>query len=521
MLDPKSSEALTELPSRIHEFLEAGGQDALGNCAFIDENGNRWSYAELIEARNQAAKRLKELNVQAGDRIMLVCENSIAAIVTIFAASSLDAIVAIINARQTAREIDGIRDDCEPRRVIYTDTSLEACEHAGRDETVDVNFGAIGDLKVSLPHDVYEPQRVYEDAAKQAAVILYTTGTTGRPKGVMLSHKNLAFVGVRNKRVGILGPKDTGLCLMPIAHSFGFAQMISAIYAGTKLIVMRRFDLEAVLNLIDSGELTAFGAVPALYSKMIDHCKKTGRRLKPNALRFLLVGTSPLDLTLRRAIEKLLGVTVSNGYGLTETSPTISRSEYKVGSDEVHLGKPIEGVEVKIVDDAGNSLPAGEAGELCVRGPNVMLGYYNNSQATDEIIDSDGFLHTGDVVRLREDGILEMEGRAKELIIRSGFNVYPVEVEAQLNAHPAVLNSAVVGCDEGDTETVFAFLERVPKREIDIDEVRCFLRDKIAGYKVPSYFVVLDALPYSPNAKILKKQLKDRAQKMIEDETIS
>lgn len=512
-LDP-----VADLPTRIHECLEEGALPGADRLGFVDEAGKKWSYADAIAACDETAAKLTELGVRPGDRLMLVCENSIAAIITIFAASKLDVIVAIINARLSAREIDAIREDCMPRRVVYTDqVSPNAAEHAARHEADDEEFGAIGTLKVSAMNTECDPSEVFPDNQRQVAVLTYTTGTTGRPKGVMLSHRNLAFVGVRNKRLGVMGPEDAALCLMPISHSYGFAQMLASVNAATRLIIMPRFELEPVLDLISSGTLTAFGAVPALYGKIIDFCQKSGRSLRNNSLKYLLIGTAPLDLTLRRAIEDLFGTVLTNGYGLTETSPTISRSHYTLGSDEIDLGAPIDGVEIKIINDDGDRVPQGESGELWVRGPNVMLGYFGNPEATAAIFDEDGFMNTGDVVRQEKNGALSIEGRTKELIIKSGFNVYPVEVEAQLNAHPDVLNSAVVGCDKDGDEIVVGFVEPIPDAEIDPVAVRSFVRERLAGYKVPSHIFVVDALPYSPNAKILKKQLKDQAVVLVDE----
>jgi long-chain acyl-CoA synthetase len=504
------------LPSRIHEVLEEGAQIGVNRIAFIDECGEKWSYYDMKAAVEVAAGKLTELGVRPGDRIMLVCENSIAGILITLAASRIDAITAIINSRQSAREIDAIREDCAPRRVIYTDiVSRSAAEHANRHETKDYDFGRVGLLKVSENNEDCEPLERFEDPAKQVAVLIYTTGTTGRPKGVMLSHRNLGFIAVRGKRMGNMGPADVSLCLMPIAHSYGFAQVIASIYAATRMIVMPRFDLEKVLDLIESGTLTGFAAVPALYAKIIDSCEKTGRSLMPNALRSLLVGTAPLDLTLRRSIEDLFGVVVVNGYGLTETSPTISRSLYQFGSESVDIGAPVAGVETKLVDEDGKEVARGEPGELWVRGPNVMVGYFGNPEATAAIFDDEGFMNTGDVVRQSEGGIMTIEGRTKELIIKSGFNVYPVEVEAQLNAHPAVLNSAVVGCMWKGDETVVAFVEGVPGARVNPEKIRDFVREKLTAYKVPSHIYVVETLPYSPNAKILKKILKERADQLI------
>lgn len=514
---PAHVDPTEDLPSRIHLIPHEGALWGENRIAFVDENNRKWSYRELIDAVSHASKELERLGVRSGDRVMLVCENSIAAITLIFAASRLDAITAVINARLSDREIDAICEDCAPRRMIFTGAaSKNAKEHGERFGAKAHDFGLIGDLEIGSLNDDCEPIETSEDPAKQVAILIYTTGTTGRPKGVMLSHRNLMFVAVRGKRVGNFGPADVGLCLMPIAHSYGFSGMTAAIFAGARLIIMPRLDLEKVLDLIGSGVLTAFAAVPALYAKIVDFCEKSGHTLIPNSIRFLLIGTAPLDITLRRSIEKLFGNVLYNGYGLTETSPTISRSQYKFGSDEVDIGIPIRGVDIKIIDENGKEVPQGEPGELWVRGPNVMVGYFGNPEATSVIFDDDGYMNTGDVVRQAANGALSIEGRTKELIIRSGFNVYPVEVEAQLNSHPDVLNSAVVGCAVNGDETIVAFLESAPGSGVDAEEVKNFLRSRLTAYKVPSYIYVVDSLPYSPNAKILKKQLKERATELLE-----
>ncbi len=506
-----------DLPPRIHNVLDEGPLPGRHRIAFIDEQGKKWSYDRLIGATEDAANTLRELGIGPGDRLMLVCENSIAGIALVFAASKLDATTAIINARLSRREVDVIREDCEPARVVYTDANSEnAKEHAARHGATKQNFGEIGELMVSAPNNESKPFECSEDPGKQVAILIYTTGTTGRPKGVMLSHRNLMFVAVRGKRVGFYGPADVGLCLMPIAHSYGFAQMAGLIFAGGRHIIMPRFKIDEVMNLVSSGTLTTFAAVPSLYARLVDTCAKQDRTLIPNSIRYLLIGTAPLDVTLRRGIENVFGNVLSNGYGLTETSPTISRSQYQPGSDEVDIGPPVPGVEVKIVDDNGDEVETGQPGELWVRGPNVMVGYFRNPEATAAIFDDQGFMNTGDVVRQNENGVMNLAGRTKELIIRSGFNVYPVEVEAQLNAHPSVPNSAVVGCDVRNDEAIVGFLEQAPGANIDTEEVIAFLKDRIAAYKIPTHLFIVDALPYSPNAKILKKQLKDQAIEMLD-----
>ncbi len=365
-----------------------------------------------------------------------------------------------------------------------------------------------------LPAEAEDVQHISSDPYSLATII-YTSGTTGRPKGVMLSHANLVFVASQGKRTGRILPEDVSLCLMPISHSYGLTTMQGMLFAGGRQHLMARFSVSGVAQLILAQTLTVLMAVPAVYSRLINFAKTQDRRLVPNRLRYLYTGTAPLDLTLRRQSEDVLGVVMQNGYGLTETSPTISRSGFALGSDETHIGVPIPGVEVRIAaPGTGEPVAAGTPGELLVRGPNVMVGYYRRPDLTRAVIDADGFFATGDIARQAEDGALHLEGRAKELIIRPGFNVYPQEIEAELNAHPGVFASAVVGRDVENDEEIIAFVELAPGQPVTARALAEFIAPRLTPYKRPQLIVILDALPLSPNAKILKHELKARAAKL-------
>jgi len=511
-----ASQSIPALPDRLHKVLEEGALTGRHRMAFTDETNRHWSYADVIDAVDAASKELTVLGVGPGDRIALICENSIAAIVTLLAASKVDAATAIVNARQSPREVAGIIEDCQPKCALFAHaTSKDADEHADRHGAESHDFGAIGSVKVTARDSDSEPFEIHDDPSKQVAVLIYTTGTTGKPKGVMLSHTGVMFVAVRGKRSGYLGPADVALCLMPIAHSFGLTGMLGGIFAGTRLIICPRFHLEQVFDLITSGELTVLTAAPILFKRLVDASRERGLSLSPHRIRYMHAGTAPLDLGLRRSVEDMLGIVLYNGYGLTETSTLISRSQQEFGSNKLDLGPPVSGVEVKVVGEDGKEAPQGAPGELWVRGPNLMIGYFNNPEATDALFDDDGFMNTGDVVRQGYDGVLSLEGRTKELIIRSGFNVFPIEVETQINNHPNVINSAVVGCEYQENEAVVAFVEAVPEKGVDGNQILGFLRDKLSAYKMPSHIFIVDSLPYSPNAKILKGELKDKASKLI------
>lgn len=510
---------LSNLPDRIHEILKEGAKKGGTRVAITDELGNDWSYARMISTVDRVATEMSELGIRAGDRVMIVCENSVAAIILMYAASQLDAWAVTTNARLSEREIALIEHDSQPRRVFYTSlVSPDADVHATNAAAETLHMSGIGEVKVGKMNESAAPEKVYEDAAKQVAVLIYTTGTTGRPKGVMLSHRNLLYVACRGQRMKTLFAEDVAWCVMPISHSYGLVLLQGLLFAGGRLKIMPRFDVEKTLDAVASGEVTILNAVPALLNRVIAHVEKNNLTMTPNSLRYVYSGTAPLDLSLRQKVENIFDVVLHNGYGLTETSPTISRTIYEKGTGEINIGTPIPGVTVKVVGANGNEVGQGESGELLVKGPNVMLGYYGQPELTRDVIDADGYLRTGDLVSLNEMGEITIQGRSKELIIRSGFNVYPQEVEAALNAHDAVLNAAVIGVPVEGNEEIIAFVELVPGGAVEPAELSAFIENTLARYKRPQRIVVLPQLPMAPNGKIRKHELKKFAQQSpIED----
>ncbi|NGX93762.1 MAG: long-chain fatty acid--CoA ligase [Candidatus Afipia apatlaquensis] len=507
---------LSNLPARIHGILDAGAEGDASRIAFTDEHDVDWSYRRLIDTVELAATEMSRLGIRPGDRVMIVCENSIAAIVLLYASSRLDAWAVVTNARLSQHELELIERDCHPRRVFYTHVvSPDADAHACRKNADIEAITGIGEIKVGNLEELSVAEKVHRDASQQVAVVIYTTGTTGRPKGVMLSHRSLAFVACRGRRTDTIHSSDVSLCVMPISHSYGLTLMQGMLFAGAHLKIMPRFSLAHAIEAIVNKTLTIFTAVPALLSRVVAHVDQEGLQLKPNRLRYVYTGTAPLDLALRQNVERVFGVVLHNGYGLTETSPTISRTRYAMGSNEVNIGPPIPGVEIKIVGTDGREVKEGSPGELLVRGPNVMLGYYGQPELTAGVIDEQGYLNTGDIVSRNPAGDLIMQGRSKELIIRSGFNVYPPEIEAVLNTHPTVLNSAVVGRSVEGNEEIIAFVEPVPGSSVETSDLFTFLEGQLARYKKPQKIVVMQQLPIAPNGKIRKHDLKKYAETTV------
>lgn len=415
-----------------------------------------------------------------------------AQVALLFAIASLDAWSVNVNARLSAGELAAIRAHCSPRRVLYTvAASPDALAHAGADAAQ-----ALGELMAGPLDPDAVPEPVRPDGG-QVAALVYTTGTTGQPKGVMLTHANLLFVAATSSSLRGLAPSDHASGVLPVSHVYGLSSvMLGTLYAGACLHLMPRFSAEALLAQIRAGLLTIVQGVPAMYARLL---ALAGTEPVPSRLRFCYAGGSPLDPMLKRAVERMFGLPLHNGYGLTESGPTVSQTRLDAPRDDSSVGHPIPGVEVRIVEPAG---------ELWVRGPNVMAGYYRDPAHTAAALRPGGWLATGDLATIGADGALFIAGRLKELIIRSGFKVYPLEVETALNSHPAVRQSAVVGRAAADgEEEVLAFVEAAG--EVDAAALHDWLRTRLAPYKRPARIVFMAALPAAPSGKILKSRLKN------------
>lgn len=494
---------LASLPPRIGAIVRAHAA-ATPQAPALVEPGRALSYAELAASIDDHAALLRQLGVRGGDRVMVVGENSIAQVALIFAASELDAWIVNVNARLSAAEIDNIADHCGARRVLYTVVaSADARAHAARAGAV-----ARGDIMVGPANEACVAEPV-EPGNGQVAALIYTTGTTGHPKGVMLTHRNLLFIATVSSRLRGLVASDRAYGVLPISHVYGLASvMLGTLCAGACLYLAPRFSARAMLTAIVDDRLTILQGVPAMYARLLE----LQATPLPSHLRFLYAGGSPLDPLLKSQVEQVFGMPLHNGYGMTESSPTISQTRLDAPRADTSVGSPIPGVAVRIVDAGGADVATGEAGELWVRGPNVMRGYYREDAMTAATMREGGWLNTGDMARQDGDGALFIVGRTKELIIRSGFNVYPLEVETALNAHPGVAQSAVVGRGAaGGNEEVIAFVEAAPGQQPAIDELRTFLAARLSPYKCPSRIVVMSALPAAATGKILKGRLKTLA----------
>nr|WP_308407413.1 AMP-binding protein [Streptomyces olivochromogenes] len=370
-------------------------------------------------------------------------------------------------------------------------------------EAIVVSCGAFEELLESAPLVEDLSDRREDDTA----VILYTSGTTGRPKGAELTHANLSLncdIGA-NDLLGLTAD-DVIFGGLPLFHAFGQTCTLNAAVAvGACLTLLPRFDAERVLSMLGEHGVTVFAGVPTVFSRLL---RQPGRdAYDVSRLRVALCGGSDMPLQVLQDFQAAFDVVVLEGYGLSETSPVASFNTLQAGPRPGSVGTPIRGVEMRVVDNDGKEVPQEESGEIVIRGHNVMKRYWQRPEETAEAI-RDGWLYTGDLGRVDEDGYFWIVGRKKDVIIRGGYNVYPREVEDVLYEHPAVADAAVIGLPNSDLgEEVGAAVVLKPGARTTADELRAYVKGQVAAYKYPRKVWITDTLPKGPTGKILKREI--------------
>jgi len=464
------------------------------------------TYAALDEASARVARLLESYGVAPGDRVGVMLPNVPEFAVAYYGVLRAGGVVVPMNPLLKAREVAYYLGDSGARLAFaWHQVAAEAVEGAGRAddaEVVAVDPATFADLLAG-----HEPATtVAERAGDDTAVILYTSGTTGQPKGAELTHANL----VRNVEVTLddllrLGPDDVVFGGLPLFHSFGqTCTLNSAMAAGATLLLLPRFDVAAALELLATHRATVFAGVPTMYAAMLGVVEAPDL---PD-LRIAVSGGAALPVEVLHRFEERFGCQLLEGYGLSETSPVASFNQpgrvRKAGS----IGTPVTGVDLRVVDNENRPLPAGEVGEIAIRGHNVMKGYWRKPDETAAVLDADGWFRTGDMGRADEDGYYFIVDRKKDLIIRGGFNIYPREIEEVLYEHPAVAEAAVVGIPHLELgEQVGAAVALRPGSEATVEELRAHVRSQVAPYKYPRVVWLVDALPKGPTGKILKREI--------------
>jgi long-chain acyl-CoA synthetase len=507
---------------RICDVMEPWVERSPGHIALVDATGS-WTYAQLAEAVSETQAWLREASVRPGDRVMVMGENCRAFAAVLLAIAGLDAWCIPVNPRLSAREIDAIRDHCDARRVIYlTAASTHAEEHANRSGALIEEVCDLGSVGIGPLNENAEPEPIDDDAGNRVAVLIYTSGTTGVPKGVMLRHRNLLFSAGGSAKIRSMTPEDRVFGILPLSHIVGLSVLLGTLVSGATLHLAARFDPMAARLSLEKDGITIMLGVPSMFSQFLQYAKiRNLESLKFSALRIISCSGAPLPPATKLAVENLLGLPLHHAYGITECGPTVAqvRLEAPVRSD-TSVGPVLPGSEIKLVGADGATVPAGEVGELWVRSPGVMKGYYRAPEETAAAIDAEGWFNTRDLARLEGDNLF-IVGRTKDLIIRLGFNVYPAEVEALLNSHPAVARSAVIGRIVDGDEEIIAFVQPQPETSLTTVEIAEYAVKHLAAYKRPSHIMLLAEMPVTALGKIVKPELAKIAAEIPQRGSIS
>ncbi len=467
------------------------------------------NYAVLNEGATRIAGLLKEKGLQAGDRVGIMLPNVPYFGIVYYGILRAGGVVVPMNVLLKGREVAFYLKDSGAKVVFawhdFGEAATTGAEEAGT-EAILVKPGEFDQLVMNAPRAEEDVER----AGGDTAVILYTSGTTGTPKGAELSHDNLRENCQGTASMIVIDEQDVILGALPLFHSFGQTCGLNAAVAnGACLTLIPRFDPRKALEIIARDKVTILEGVPTMYHAMLN--APGHEDADTESLRLCVSGGSAMPVEVMKAFEKAFDCIILEGYGLSETSPVASFNhpdrERKPGS----IGTPIKGVEMKVVDDDDNEIAQGEVGEIVIRGHNVMKGYLGRADATEEVMKG-GWFHSGDMATVDEDGYFFIVDRKKDMIIRGGYNVYPREIEEVLYEHPAVSEAAVVGIpDDSMGEEVGAAVVLKQGEDASADDIRAFVKERVANYKYPRKIWFPDELPKGPTGKILKREIKQPA----------
>jgi long-chain acyl-CoA synthetase len=464
------------------------------------------TYRALDEASARVAGLLHERGLKPGDRVGLMMPNVAEVPVVYYGVLRAGGVVVPMNPLLKGREVAYYLSDSGAGLLFawhaFAEQGRAGAEQAGAD-TIVVDGVGFPDLLATATPDF----QVADTSDEDTAVILYTSGTTGHPKGAELTHGNL-ISNTEVSRVDIVqaGPDDVIFGGLPLFHVFGQTVALNvAVAAGACLTLLPRFDPAHALRIIASHRVTVFEGVPTMYVALLHQPDRAD--YDTSSLRTCISGGAALPVEVLRGFDEAFGVPVLEGYGLSETSPVASFNlpgrERKPGS----IGTPIRDVQMRVVDEEDNEAPQGEVGEIVILGPNVMKGYWLRPEATAEAI-RDGWFHNGDLARVDEDGYFYIVDRKKDLIIRGGYNVYPREIEEVMYEHPAVAEAAVIGLPHSSLgEEVAAAVALKPGAAVTAEELRDYVKSQVAAYKYPRHVWFVDALPKGPTGKIQKRDI--------------
>ena len=468
------------------------------------------SYSQLQDAAGRVASLLSSAGIGPRDRVAVMLPNVPAFPIAFYGALGAGATVVPMNPLLKNREVAYYLGDSGAKVLFaWHEAAAEAAKGAAGTgvHVLEVDEPDLRALLAGLPRAPCMADQADDDDA----VILYTSGTTGRPKGAELTHAGLT----RNANLTAAtllnaGPGDVVMGCLPLFHVFGLTCGLNAtIIGGGTLTLLPRFDAGRALEIIGRDKVTIFEGVPTMYAAMLHH--RASASADTSSLRTCISGGAAMPVEVMRGFEQTFGCMILEGYGLSETSPVASFNHPGRVRKPGSIGTPVEGVEMRVVGPDGAVLPAGEVGEIAIRGHNVMKGYWGKPEATAEAI-PDGWFRTGDLAKVDDDGYFFIVGRQKDLIIRGGYNVYPREIEEVLHEHQAVAEVAVVGIPNTELgEEIGAAVQLKPGATATPAELRAFARERVAAYKYPRHVWLVRALPKGPTGKILHREVQPPA----------
>jgi len=492
--------------------------------AFVEfERGRRFTFTELNQRSNRIANLLLERGVKPGDRVATLLKNSIEFVESYFAIAKIGGVMVPVNWRLVANEISYILGDSGAETLIYDADFDDTVAQLNDDDTIAVNnyirvnaiestadlpdYAADYDSAMAASSDQDPEFGAFDD---DLLFIMYTSGTTGHPKGVMHSHRCMLWAELTSLTTSDMRGEDRFLLPMPMFHVGCLVPVSQLVHRGATGVIMRDIDMGLMFKAIEQEKITTTMSVPALLQFMLAAPERATHDI--SSIRWIATGASPVPVSLLKEYENI-GVAIHQAYGLTEscgpgTLLLPGDAEAKVGS----CGKPQMHTEAKVVDSKGNEVKpgSGEVGELILAGQHMMLGYWNKPEATAEAL-KNGWLHTGDLCTVDEDGFITICDRMKDMIISGGENVYPAELENVLAGCPEVQEAAVIGLEsEKWGETPLAIVVPAPGTNPTVDSLKAYCKENLAGYKVPQLYELVDALPRNASGKLLKPTLREQ-----------
>lgn len=510
------------------DFLNIASAICPDKLAIVFED-KRYTFSQLNERVNRLANGLMKLGIGKGERVAFIQVNCNQCVEAYFAVAKMGAIYLPLNFRAKEKELAYMLNTAEATTVIMGERYVPMIKSIQPDCKTLKHL-----ISIEEKHD---DMLYYEDIIKggsaddvfteidddDTTILMYTAGTTGFPKGVMLSHTSFSSYMLENVTPADPEASESNILTVPLYHVAGIQAMMAAIYGGRTLVMERQFEPEEWMTLVETEKANRAMMVPTMLKQLLDHPNFKKHDL--SSLKVITYGAAPMPLpVIRKALEEFPGVSFINAFGQTETASTITalgpEDHVLTGTPEeiekklqrlASIGKPMSDVEMKVIDEDGNTLPPGEAGEILARGPRVMSGYWKDEEKTAKTIDKDGWVHTGDVGYVDEAGYYFLSGRSSDMIIRAGENISPEELENVIREHAKVEDVAVIGVpDETWGEEPRAVV--IPKKgekptEAEIME---WCRERLASFKRPRSVVFVDELPRNPMGKLIKREIRDK-----------